>query len=119
MVGFAGLAIISEVAEKKAFEAADRVRYRVTLLASIVICLAFLLGYLYSDSIVWPIQLLVKATQKVAQGNFQVKLKPKTNDELALRFNAFLRISGVTFLWALEYGFISCLFEVEKPISFP
>jgi adenylate cyclase len=89
MVGFAGLAIISEVAEKKAFEAADRVRYRVTLLASIVICLAFLLGYLYSDSIVWPIQLLVKATQKVAQGNFQVKLKPKTNDELALLFNAF------------------------------
>jgi len=88
-VGFAGLGVIAEVFESTAFEAANRVRYRASLIALIILCLAFLAGYLYSGSITWPIKKLVHAAHQISNGNFKINLKPKGRDEVAQLSIAF------------------------------
>ncbi len=94
LVGLGGLGVVAEVPEGKAFEAAQRVQYRSLLVALVVLCVAFLAGYLYSTSLTWPIKQLAFAAEKIAQGNFKIQLKPKTRDELAdlsLTFNEMAR----------------------------
>lgn len=89
-VGFAGLGVVAEVAEAKAFEAAKRVEHRSILVAVIILCLSFLAGYFFSGSLTWPIQQLARAARKIAEGDFKVELKPKGHDEVAelsLTFN--------------------------------
>lgn len=83
LVGFAGLGVVAEVPEAKAFEAAKKVEHRAMLVAAIVLCLAFLAGYLYSDTITWPIKQLVVAADRISNGDFKIALKPKTRDEVA------------------------------------
>ncbi len=90
IVGFGGLGVVAEVAEEKAFEAARRVTYRSILVALAVLSLSFMAGYLYSGTITWPIKQLVEASHRIAQGDFNINLKPKSKDEvaaLALAFN--------------------------------
>lgn len=89
-VGFAGLGVVTEVPEAKAFEAARRVEYRAGLIAAIVLCVCFLLGYLFSGTITSPLGLLVGATNRIADGDFKIRIQPKTRDEvadLAIAFN--------------------------------
>ncbi|MCM2324009.1 MAG: HAMP domain-containing protein [Oligoflexia bacterium] len=82
-VGFAGLGVVTEVAEAKAFEAARRVGYRAMLIGAIVLSLAFLGGYLFSRTITWPIKLLMEASRKISEGDFKINLKPRGRDEVA------------------------------------
>lgn len=89
-VGLAGLGVVTEVPEAKAFEAARRVEYRAALIAAIVLCVCFLLGYLFSGTITSPLSLLVAATNRIASGDFKIQIQPKTRDEiadLAIAFN--------------------------------
>ncbi|MCM0604890.1 MAG: HAMP domain-containing protein [Xanthomonadaceae bacterium] len=89
LVGFSGLGVISEVFEAKAFEAADRVRYRSLLVAAIILSFSFFLGYLYSGTITWPIRELVHVSHRISQGDFNIHLKPKSQDEVAQLSLAF------------------------------
>jgi adenylate cyclase len=82
IVGFAGLGVVAEVPEAKALAAAKKVQTRAALFTGIVLCLAFLLGYLYSDTITWPIQKLADAAIKVSQGDFSVQLRSQSKDEI-------------------------------------
>jgi len=81
-VGFGGLGVVAEVPEAKAFEAAKRVQYRSLLVAALVLCIAFLGGFLYSSTLTWPIKQLAHAAEKIAHGDFNIKLKPRSRDEL-------------------------------------
>jgi adenylate cyclase len=90
LVGFGGLGVIAEVAQAKAYEAVKKVIYRSILVASIVLCLSFLAGYLYSGTITWPIRQLAAAAERIANGDFKIELKPRGSDEVAdlsLTFN--------------------------------
>lgn len=89
LVGFAGLGVVTEVPEGKAFEAARRVEYRAMLIAGIILCISFFLGYLYSKSITWPLKLLMNASRQISEGDFKINLKPKGNDEVAHLSHAF------------------------------
>ena len=89
LVGFSGVGVISEVFEAKAFEAADRVRYRSLLVDAIILSLSFFLGYLYSGTITWPIRELVHVSHRISQGDFNIHLKPKSKDEVAQLSLAF------------------------------
>lgn len=93
-VGFGGLGVISAVPEAKAFEAANRVQLRAFLAALVILSIAFALGYFYSDSITWPLRLLVEATRRISKGDFEIEIQPKTRDEvgeLSLAFNEMAR----------------------------
>src|SRR5690606_39830761 len=80
--GFGGLGIVSEVPEAKAFEAARRVQFRAMLVAIVILSISFLVGYFYSDTITWPIQQLVHATRRISAGDFKVRLRPRSRDEV-------------------------------------
>lgn len=88
-VGFAGLAVVSDVPEAKAFEAARWVQYRSTLLAIVVLCASILIGHLFSGSLTAPIYDLVRAAVRVGRGDFKVDLKVKVRDEVGYLSNAF------------------------------
>jgi len=82
-VGFAGIGVIAEVQEDKAFEIANQMKRRALLLASAILCFAICCGYLMSETITRPIEKLAVAANQIAQGNFEVTLQPKGNDEVA------------------------------------
>ena len=83
VVGLAHLGVIAEIPAAKAFEAARKVEYRSALVAWVIICFAFLIGYLFSNTITWPIRLLSNAAQQISEGNFNIQLQPRGNDEIA------------------------------------
>ncbi|MEW6056823.1 MAG: adenylate/guanylate cyclase domain-containing protein [Bdellovibrionota bacterium] len=89
VVGFAGLGVVAEVPESKAFETTIRVKYRAMLLAVTILCISFFVGYIYSGTITWPIKQLVIAAGRIAEGDFDVNLKPKGQDEIAHLSTAF------------------------------
>ncbi|MGK5082613.1 adenylate/guanylate cyclase domain-containing protein [Bdellovibrionota bacterium FG-1] len=89
LVGFGSLGVVSEVPEAKAFEAAQSVKTKSTYIALIILCLAFLMGYLYSGTITRPIKTLVEAARKISQGDFAIDLKPRSRDEIATLSLAF------------------------------
>lgn len=82
-VGFGGLGVVAEVPEAKAFEAARKVQYRATLVALIVLCISFFGGYVFSGTITWPIKQLALAANRIAQGDFKIRLSPRGRDEVA------------------------------------
>lgn len=89
-VGFAGLGVVTEIPEAKAFEAAKRVEYRSLLVGALILCVALAVGYLFSESLTSPLYALVGAANQIASGDFNLSLKPKTKDEvgfLSLAFN--------------------------------
>lgn len=91
-VGIGGIGVISQVLEERAFESANRVRYRSLLIAGIILFLAFSIIYFFSITITRPIRLLVKFTTMIAKGEFQInaRKKIKSHDEvgdLALAFD--------------------------------
>ncbi len=89
LVGFAGLGVIAEVPEAKAFDAARKVEHRSVLVGLIVLSIAFLAGYLYSGTISRPIKRLVAAARRISAGDFNINLKPKGRDEVASLSVAF------------------------------
>lgn len=88
-VGFAGLGVVAEVPEQKAFQATRRVQYRSILFGVGVLFLAFLIGYLFSRTITNPIQRLVMASRRISEGEFKIVLPVKGQDEVAHLSGAF------------------------------
>lgn len=89
-VGVAGLAVIAEVEEARAFEAAKKVESRSLWVAWVTLCIAFWIGYLYAHTLTAPIRVLVEATRNISKGNFKTIIQPKSHDEigeLSLAFN--------------------------------
>ena len=90
VVGFGGLGVVAEVAEAKAFEAAEKVERSALYLALFVLSLAFFLGYVFSETISRPIRGLVEVARRISAGDFNIALKPRGKDEVAnlsLAFN--------------------------------
>ncbi|MBY0370854.1 HAMP domain-containing protein [bacterium] len=94
LVGFGGVGVVAEVPEAKAFEAAHRAQFRALLVALVVLSIAFFVGYWYSDTITWPLRQLVAASRRISQGDFQVRLKPRTKDEVGELSVAFNEMAG-------------------------
>lgn len=88
-VGFGGLTVVAEVEQKEALSAAEQIKYRSVLVALIVLCLAFLSGYVYSGSISRPIRQLVEVSKRISAGDFNINIKPKGQDEVAVLSLAF------------------------------
>ncbi len=94
LVGFAGLGVVAEVPEAKAFEAAERMKYRATLLGLGILFLALLGGYLFSGTLVRPILELVSAAFRVSKGDFSINLVPRGRDEIAYLSRAFSEMAS-------------------------
>lgn len=81
-VGFAGVGVVAQVEEDKALEAARKVRKTSIIITAMVSVVAFLIVFFFSLSLTQPLVRLVDATESVAQGNYDVKVKVSTTDEI-------------------------------------
>lgn len=93
LVGVGRLAVVSEVPEKRAFEAAYRLEYRAFLIASAILFLACGLGYIFSKSLTWPLKQLLSATLKVTAGDFSARITEKGKDEVSQLAKAFNKMT--------------------------
>ncbi len=80
--GVAGLGVISEIPEEKAFELAGAVVRRSLILALIVLGVAIMVGSYFARTLTRPVDELALAAQAVAKGDFGVQLIPRSRDEL-------------------------------------
>jgi len=82
-VGMAGMGIVIEVPEAKAFESANNITKRAIWLSVFILSLSFLFAYLYSETLSRPIARLSAAAFKIANGDFKISLNVKGGDEVA------------------------------------
>lgn len=92
-IGQTGLSVVAEVPRRRALATLERVQYRSLLVMCVVVGVAFIFNFFFSESITRPIRLLFEATQKIVSGQFDVKLKVRTNDEVGALSKAFLNMA--------------------------
>lgn len=92
-VGIAGSGIISIVSEDKVFEEAYNIQRRNIYILIIALCISLAIMFLFSKTITNPILNLLDATNRLAHGNYDVKVSEKNNDEVGLLSKNFIRMS--------------------------
>jgi adenylate cyclase len=93
-VGFGGLHVLSEVPQGALQESSRHMMKRAILLGAITLCLAWVLGFYFADSLTAPIDRLHGAAKRITEGDFQVSVRPSSRDEigdLSRAFNAMAR----------------------------
>jgi adenylate cyclase len=88
-VGFADLTVVSQVPRARAELAQKQLYRRTSFLAGAFLCLALCLGFLFSQSITKPIKSLALAAEKVASGDFSVRLPGKGSSNRADEIQQF------------------------------
>lgn len=88
-LGVAGLVVASKVQAGEAFAAAQVLVRKSMLYALVVVTVAFLIALFLSHSLTVPIRRLVEATQRIAQGDFNISIPIQSGDELALLSASF------------------------------
>ncbi len=81
-LGFAGLALISQVPRHVAFETGEILVRKSILISLFVSSAIFILAYYWLNSLVSPILVLQSATQEISMGNFGIRVHVKSRDEL-------------------------------------
>jgi len=89
-IGFANSGVISVVEEEKAMEAVYNIQRRNIYIMIIGVSLALIVVFIFAKSLSNPILLLLSATVEIAKGNFKVKIKPSTKDEVGLLTEYFV-----------------------------
>lgn len=82
-------AIVVEIAKDKALESVNRLRTTAILIAGIIILVALLLVYFFAKTISEPIRELKLAADKIKAGDFNLRLTPKSGDEVGALTQAF------------------------------
>jgi len=88
-IGFGGVGAVAELQESIAFAPVQALLKRSSLIAVIVLSIAFLIGYFFSGTLTRPIKLLVGFSKEISKGNFQIRMKPKGRDEIATLTQSF------------------------------
>ena len=89
-IGFANSGVISVVEEEKAMEAVYNIQRRNIYIMIIGVSLALIVVFIFAKTLSNPILLLLSATVEIAKGNFKVKIKPSTKDEVGLLTEYFV-----------------------------
>lgn len=76
------LGIVSTARRDKLLEAVYQIRRRNYYITAIVLSISVLILYIFSKTISQPVKRLVAATMEVERGNFQLKIRPSTKDEI-------------------------------------
>ena len=91
-ISFGRLGVITTVPEKLAFEAIYKIQRRNILLMIMFVALAVLIIYYYSKSLSNPIRKLVTATRRIEEGEYDLELRPRSQDEIGVLTRAFLNM---------------------------
>ncbi|MBK9293878.1 MAG: HAMP domain-containing protein [Oligoflexia bacterium] len=92
--GFAQVSVISEVESDKAFMAMAHLIRRSFIFALIICTITFIATIFFSRSLIHPLQRLVSAMEKVAEGHLDSSLKEvRTNDEIFVLAESFNKMT--------------------------
>ncbi len=89
-ISFAGISVITTADKDKAFQMIYKLQRQDRYMAAIILCLAILIVYLFSNAMIRPIQILASATKKIEKGDFNIRLRPAANDEVGQLTKAFV-----------------------------
>ncbi|WP_061249743.1 adenylate/guanylate cyclase domain-containing protein [Leptospira alstonii] len=89
-LGFGGAAVVSIVPEDKAFETVYKIQRTNLLIMGIALCLALIIVFFFAKTITKPVLHLLQATTEIAQGNFKIKIRSTTKDEVGLLTDYFV-----------------------------
>jgi adenylate cyclase len=92
-LGVGNSAVVAQVETSKALAAITRVQYRSVLVTGIVVGIAFVLNFIFSQSMTNPLKTLFLATEKIAEGKFDFKLQVESNDEIGALTRAFKKMT--------------------------
>ena len=87
------LTIISSVKTDTALASVYLVQRRNVLITVIFLCVTILLLFFFSRSLTVPLSTLVRGTNRVAEGDYSVKIPPTTRDEIGVLSRAFNHMS--------------------------
>jgi adenylate cyclase len=80
--GFSDIGVVTIVEEDKAFAAVYQMQRRNILITIIVINVAIFILYIFSKTLTRPINRLAEASEKIKEGDYDVKITAKSNDEI-------------------------------------
>jgi adenylate cyclase len=86
---FIGGGIISTTPEDKAFEEVYNLQKRNIFLMIIVLSLTILIVFIYSKTLTNPILDLVGASKRISEGDYTIRLLPKSGDEIGILTDSF------------------------------
>jgi serine phosphatase RsbU (regulator of sigma subunit)/HAMP domain-containing protein len=113
-VGIAGMGVISQVPRSRAFEAGQTLIRRSILIAVLVLSIAFVVAYIFAQTLISPIRKLSEATKQIALGNFKIRVEVNTRDEIASLAASFNTMSSEI---ARKIQNLSTINESAKVIS--
>ena len=93
-IGLGGLVVVSEIAADEAYAAARLLAKKSLLYALVVMTGAFLVALFFSQSLTSPIERLVEATRRIAQGDLGISVPVTSRDELAVLVSSFNSMSS-------------------------
>lgn len=82
--------VITVVRSDMVMESVYKTLKRILLLVSAILLLAILFIYFFSKTISNPVKALAQASDQIERGDYEVKLKPKTKDEIGLLTERFV-----------------------------
>lgn len=88
----ANAVVITTIPESLVFEVVDATTRRNLTISGAVLFLSMLFVYLFSKTISKPVRALANAAGKIENGNYNVKLKPETRDELGMLTASFVNM---------------------------
>lgn len=92
-VGIGGVGVVAQIEEDRALAAVMKVEYESLLVTIIIVGVAFILNFIFSKSMTSPLTTLYRATEKIAEGKFDVYLEPQSHDEIGALTRAFSKMT--------------------------
>ena len=84
-----GIGVISSIPESLALEGVNAVRWGSILISVVILSMAILFIYFFSNTISNPLRLLSNAAKKIIDGEYNHHLQVKTTDEVGELTNVF------------------------------
>jgi adenylate cyclase len=81
-IAFGNIGVVVTIDESVAFSVVEKIRRRNIYITLIVLSAAILIVYFFSKTITFPLVRLVSATKKIEGGDFSVRMKSTSNDEI-------------------------------------
>lgn len=91
-IGIGGCGVIATIQESRAYEQVYRIQRWNLYLLVIILTFAILVVYIFGKAMATPIRRLVKATERIKEGNYSIDIVPTTRDEIGLLTGSFIEM---------------------------
>jgi len=91
-IGFADIGVIASAEEEKVYRSVYKLQNIYIYITVIILTIAIMVVYLFCKNITEPIKDAVGAVKEIENGDFHVKIAPKTNDEIGVLTTSIIQM---------------------------